>query len=95
MTFELGRNPLIYIDLVYNIANIDCNVERSGNDRGLPRLEPELREKMLAMSSVEPKALRKRRPSFRRTGEEKESPTTMPTKSEQVRMCKVLCVGPT
>ena len=88
--FEMRRNPLMYMDFLYNIANIDCAVERSGNDRGLPRLEPALRDKMLAMSGVDPKALRKRRPSVRRTGED---PTfrVRSTESERVRKHTVHC----
>ena len=80
----------MYMDFLYNIANIDCAVERSGNDRGLPRLEPALRDKMLAMSGVDPKALRKRRPSLRRTGED---PTfrVRSTESERVRKHTVHC----
>ena len=75
----MGRNALVFIDLLYNIANVDCNVERSGNDGGLPRLEPGLRDKMLCMSGVDPKALRNMRPSFSRRFQDVSS-----SRSEQV-----------
>ena len=59
-SFEIGRNPLNYQNFLFNIANVDCLVERSGNERGLPRLEPKLRDKLLLASTVDPRALRKR-----------------------------------
>ena len=55
-SFEIGRNPLNYQNFLFNIANVDCLVERSGNERGLPRLEPKLRDKMLLASTVDPRA---------------------------------------
>ena len=89
----MGRNALVFIDLLYNIANVDCNVERSGNDGGLPRLEPGLRDKMLSMSGADPKALRKMRPFFRRPEEEDRKPHVSSPKSEQVYRATIQVVS--
>ena len=83
--FEMGRNPLSPMALLYNIANINCNVELSG--RSMPRMEPGLRDKMLSLSGVTPKAIRKKRPLFRKPGEDGKLQVpgpTGPSESEQV-----------
>ena len=75
----------MYQNFLYNIANVDCLVERSGNERGLPRLEPKLRDKVLLASTVDPRALRKRW-SWKARKVGAESRVSM-SESDEVRAC--------
>ena len=65
---ELDMNSLPFLAFPYNIANMDCNVELSGGGGGAidaPRLDPDLREKLLTLcfdAGADPESVRKGRP---------------------------------